>query len=306
MSTSFAGPSFACGLRARAMSYYSPKRHTDAGGQDVRHVEPNHDEPGILGTAKLPKPTPVFDAYWRFAAERQDIFRHRLSSSHQQTCAYLEDRRIGPGPSGIPVRVAHDDLAGRLIAVETGSRGHIKRLQEDIDADEYEQQGGHAGKPAGSVRGHDCLPPFPGFLGRAARAARPTSSRNLYSFRSIRNLLPDGISPATRATAALAAIEAALVQANLDYLDHRYQPAIEGYQRAERLVFAQLYPLAGPTGPVSRNPQLFGPLLSIGAEWLNVLPVVIPNTAVRPRDPIDPQIIGDAGASLGLILWRTR
>ena len=127
-----------------------------------------------------------------------------------------------------------------------------------------------------------------------------SSTCDLYSFRSIRNLFADGTSPATGATAALAAIEAALVQANLDYLDHRYQPAIEGYQRAERLVFAQLYPLAGPNGPVSRNPQLFGPLLSIGAEWLNVLPVVIPNAAVRPRDPIDPQIIGDAGASLGL------
>ena len=127
-----------------------------------------------------------------------------------------------------------------------------------------------------------------------------SSTCDLYSFRSIRNLFADGTSPAIGATALLAAIEAALVQANLDYLDHRYQPAIEGYQRAERLVFAQLYPLAGPNGPVSRNPQLFGPLLSIGAEWLNVLPVIIPNAAVRPRDPIDPQIIGDAGASLGL------
>ena len=35
---------------------------------------------------KPPEPTPVFDAYWRFAAERQDIFRHRLLGKASTIC----------------------------------------------------------------------------------------------------------------------------------------------------------------------------------------------------------------------------
>jgi Tc toxin complex TcA C-terminal TcB-binding domain len=42
---------------------------------------------------------------------------------------------------------------------------------------------------------------------------------------------------------------------------------------------------------LSRDPALFDPLLSVGLEWMNVLPVHQPSTVVRPRIQVDPAVL---------------
>jgi hypothetical protein len=115
---------------------------------------------------------------------------------------------------------------------------------------------------------------------------------NLYSFRAVTAIIditqPD--------TAALAAIEAKLVEANNDYLNGQYQNAIEAYQAAASLIYSHLDPTY-PSGVVfpgivfPTNPKLFDPLLSVGIEWTNVLPVKQPFSSVRPRVPVDPELL---------------
>src|SRR6266851_5513653 len=71
---------------------------------------------------------------------------------------------------------------------------------------------------------------------------------------------------------------------------------IGAYHPAESLIYANLDP--GFPGGVrfddrllSKDPGLFMPLLSTAIEWLNVLPVHEPVATVRPRIPVNPQLL---------------
>ncbi|HYV39554.1 MAG TPA: hypothetical protein VE988_27955, partial [Gemmataceae bacterium] len=126
-------------------------------------------------------------------------------------------------------------------------------------------------------------------------------SENYYSFRQTYRIFDQLLQPLTPEQAALAAIEARLVNAHNEYLARRYQAAIQAYKEAETLIYAQLNPsfpygFSGMNGvlQLSRDPKLFEPLLSASLEWLNVLPVRQPVTMTQSRLPVDPDLLGDA------------
>jgi hypothetical protein len=132
----------------------------------------------------------------------------------------------------------------------------------------------------------------------------PKFSENFYSFRPV-TMVVDQQSPDQ---AALSAIEQKLTEASQDFYQRRYQDAIQAYQDASALIFAQLDPgftfVAGQVNPAirfSRDPSLFDPLLSVALEWLNVQPVHQPMAAVRPRVPVNTAAFGSDIAKLDAV-----
>lgn len=120
-------------------------------------------------------------------------------------------------------------------------------------------------------------------------------SENFYSFRNI-GLVVDTQSPDQ---AALSAIEQKMAEANQDFYQRRYQDAIQAYQDASGLIFAQIDPSYTFVGGqvarstrFSRDPALFDSLLSASLEWVNVQPVHQPIAAVRPRTAVNPALFG--------------
>lgn len=105
--------------------------------------------------------------------------------------------------------------------------------------------------------------------------------------------------------APLTAIQAKLAQAAANANARRYQEAIEAYQSAHRMILGHLTakkqaPIATKAPQISQ--ELFMPLLSASAEWLNVLPVVQPDPGVRSRMDFDHSLLEGAvaGAATGL------
>ena len=116
-----------------------------------------------------------------------------------------------------------------------------------------------------------------------------------YSFRSTQRVFGTAFHAGTPESAALSAIEDALMKGHAHYLAGRYQDAIHDYQRAAALVYAQLHPAgSGGRSKPSRHPKLFGPLLSLSLEWMNLLPPIVPIATSRPRVEVTEEMIGEA------------
>jgi len=118
-----------------------------------------------------------------------------------------------------------------------------------------------------------------------------------YAFRYTRKVFGNLFNADTPESTALSAIEDTLTKGHEDYLAGRLQDAINDYKQAASLVYAQLHPAGSAgTGAVSRDPSLFGPLLSLGLEWMNVLQPTVPLATSRPRVPVTPEMLGDAAS----------
>jgi hypothetical protein len=118
----------------------------------------------------------------------------------------------------------------------------------------------------------------------------------LYSFQP-REMLTELVR-AQPELAPLAAIQAKLVEAAALADARRYQAAIVAYQAAQGMIFGHLTART-PLGSSSVNDlpmtrDLFEPLLSAAAEWLNVLPVTQPPPVVRPRIAVDEDLLAQA------------
>jgi hypothetical protein len=104
--------------------------------------------------------------------------------------------------------------------------------------------------------------------------------------------------PQSPAEAALAAIEAKLVEAKNYALARRNQDAIRAYEQARDLIYAQLNPVHTPGDfldpGIYYEPKLFDPLLDLAVEWMNVLPVHQPPPPVRPRERVDAELFRPA------------
>jgi hypothetical protein len=117
----------------------------------------------------------------------------------------------------------------------------------------------------------------------------------IYSFRSTQRVFGTAFNADTPESAALSAIEDALMKGHAHYLAGHYQDAIRDYQRAAALVYAQLHPAgSGGRSKPSRHPELFVPLLSLSLEWMNLLPPIVPIATSRPRVEVTPEMIGEA------------
>lgn len=95
---------------------------------------------------------------------------------------------------------------------------------------------------------------------------------------------------------SLVAMEALLVKAGQAHRERRYQDAISAYQQARQLIWSQLFPAGAYDETKARTADIFRPLVSYAAEWLNVLPVEQLVAGVRPREL--PNF--DPGPSFGL------
>ena len=95
-------------------------------------------------------------------------------------------------------------------------------------------------------------------------------------------------------SAALAKVDALLVDAAAAYNDRRYTDAVGSYQAARTLLWKQLYPLTTLDEGVAWKTDLMKTLVSYSAEWLNVLPVQQATAGVRPREftAIDAPVYG--------------
>jgi hypothetical protein len=120
----------------------------------------------------------------------------------------------------------------------------------------------------------------------------------LYSFHYTVPVFGTVFQPGTPAAGALAAIENQLTEGRTDFLAGQYQQAIGAYRQAASLIYGQLYPpAAGGTSPISLDPQLFQPVLSLGLEWMNMLTPTLPVAAARPRLAVTPGLAGQAPAA---------
>jgi hypothetical protein len=119
---------------------------------------------------------------------------------------------------------------------------------------------------------------------------------NYYSFRKVEPVFGTIFNPRTPDQAALADIEDKLIQAHNQYLARQYSDAIQSYQDAQALIYAQIDPgfLGNITGLLPLIPALFTPLLSASLEWMNVLPVQQAVPSVRPRVDVTPQQLSGA------------
>ncbi len=125
-------------------------------------------------------------------------------------------------------------------------------------------------------------------------------AENFYAFRATERVFDN--TKAAPEQASLKEIEAALVEANNRFLARQYQSSIEFYRRAERLIYVQINPSfpgvggsgAGPVIEVPRAREIFDPMLSASAEWLNVLPLREAQATVQPRVPVASRALGDA------------
>jgi hypothetical protein len=126
-------------------------------------------------------------------------------------------------------------------------------------------------------------------------------AENLYSFRMTKPIFGTVPEPFDPVSAALAAIEAKLAEADTLFLARKYREAVPVYREAEALVFKQLHPPAPSViTEAPRDPELFTPLLSMAVEWMNILSVNEPIGAARPRERVDPALLGKAAKLDGL------
>jgi hypothetical protein len=123
-------------------------------------------------------------------------------------------------------------------------------------------------------------------------------AENFYSFRKVTRVFGTVFHPRTADWAALADIEDKLVQAHNQYIARQYRDAIQSYQDAQSLIYAQISPgFLGNISSISQLPlsqAVFAPLLSASLEWMNVLPVQQAVPSVRPRAEVNPQQLGSA------------
>src|ERR1700737_3406971 len=100
---------------------------------------------------------------------------------------------------------------------------------------------------------------------------------NFYTLRNVEPIFGTIFHPRTPDQAALAQIEAALIRAHNQYLARQYNDAIQTYQNAQSLIYAQIDPgYFGNIKVIVEFPfaaDLFAPLLSASLEWMNTLPV---------------------------------
>jgi hypothetical protein len=124
-------------------------------------------------------------------------------------------------------------------------------------------------------------------------------AENYYSFRATEQVFQSSLVAQSPNQAALAAIEAKLVEANNNFLGRRYQEAISAYNQAAALIYAQIRPPFPSSvyvdySALPRDPGLFDVILSASLEWMNLMPINDPGLGVRPRVPVNPGLIGDA------------
>jgi hypothetical protein len=125
---------------------------------------------------------------------------------------------------------------------------------------------------------------------------------NVYSFRfrSQSGLLA-GSGGASRAQ--LLAISQALDNANALYAQRKYHDAVSAYQSVGNMVLALLapgWPIGVSPTPRPLDPKLFLPLLSVAAEWLNVIGPEPVDPVVRGRIVPDPGVMAPVEAVAGL------
>ncbi len=118
---------------------------------------------------------------------------------------------------------------------------------------------------------------------------------SLYSFRVntalIANVANNGPDAAT-----LAQIESYLSTAAQDFYQRRYADSIDSYQSAAVLIYAYLDPHFVPFSSaqfaaISKDARLFDTLLSVGARYLDVLPIPSPQP-LTPPVAADPNLLG--------------
>ena len=122
-------------------------------------------------------------------------------------------------------------------------------------------------------------------------------AENYYAYQRFAPILDTMFQPQAADQTALNAIEAKLAEAADAFVARRCQDAIDAYHAAEALIYTHLDPgfplgLIGAGAVLARDPGLFAPLLSASLEWMNLLPPQQPIVPVRPRIPVDPQLLG--------------
>jgi hypothetical protein len=123
-------------------------------------------------------------------------------------------------------------------------------------------------------------------------------AEDFYSFRSYSPVFGGLTAPPAPSEAALAAIDAKLVEASNLFYARKYSAAIDAYNLAAQLIWAQIRPAFQggivDIGALSFDQRLFDPMLSLGAEWLNVLPPHEPDPVPRPRLAVPNEALGKA------------
>ncbi len=107
-----------------------------------------------------------------------------------------------------------------------------------------------------------------------------------YSFRRVTPV----VSVATESDYVLARVEQLLIDAGKSFAGRRYSEAITRVKEARELLWRQLFPTSKLREPDAWQLDLFPTFVSYGGEWLNLLPIELPEAEVRPRvePPPDP------------------
>jgi Tc toxin complex TcA C-terminal TcB-binding domain len=110
--------------------------------------------------------------------------------------------------------------------------------------------------------------------------------------------------------ALLSQIDSLLNAAGASFTARHYDDAVKIYLACESLIYAHLDPQWDPelTGKVRpllpRDPSLFGPLLSATCQWLNVLPVAVSASPVRPATPVAAPLLSSVSGLYGAGIGR--
>lgn len=88
------------------------------------------------------------------------------------------------------------------------------------------------------------------------------------------------------ASALLGQVEQGLVTAAGDFGGRQYEDAITDYTAVRKLIWSQLFPSTEYDETLSQTQDLLRPLVSYGAEWLNILPIEQAANGVRPREDV--------------------
>lgn len=110
--------------------------------------------------------------------------------------------------------------------------------------------------------------------------------------------------------ALLSQIDSLLNAAAASFAARHYDDAVKIYLACESLIYAHLDPQWDPelTGKVRpllpRDPSLFGPLLSATCQWLNVLPVAVSVSPVRPATPVAAPVLSGVSGLYGAGIGR--
>lgn len=120
-----------------------------------------------------------------------------------------------------------------------------------------------------------------------------TKIDHAYSFRRYRPVVVDD---GSGDLAVLEQVDQLLVDAAVLYQERRYLDAIAKYQDVRTLLWSQLYPGTDLDEATAAAVDLTVSIVSLGSEWLNVLPIEQPQKGVRPR--VDPP--SDGFVELGL------